>query len=341
MKKTSAVTAIGITFNLKKKNVCDDRYEEYDEIETIAALENEIKRCGFRVIRLEQNAALAEKLRRERPDFVFNIAEGLGAARSRESQVPCLLEGLGIPYSGSDPLALGVTLDKYLTHVVLNHAGVPVPRMVMFSRAADIDGCGDIFKTHKRFLVKPRWEGSSKGIFLDSLVSDMEGLRKRSAAVISAYHQPAVAEEFITGDEVTVGICGNKAPRVIGMMRIVPRDAGVKHFVYSQEVKRDWRRQVEYVSGATLPKAVQSRIQAAAIRAFAALELRDISRIDFRIDGKGLPRVIDVNPLPGLSPVYSDLCILCRLHKKSYPWLIRAILREALQRCGLRGRKRF
>jgi len=335
MSRSRPKRTIGITFNLKNKKRSSDRDEEYDEIETIEALRRQVERNGFKVVLLEQSGDFLKKISLNRPDFVLNLAEGKGAGRGRESQVPCVLESLGIPYSGSDPVALGITLDKYLTSVILKSAGVPVPDMVMASDAAHIAGLKGIFKKHPVWIVKPRWEGSSKGIFSSSVVSNFNELKARVRIVLAEYKQPALVEEFLEKEEITAAVCGNgRSARLLGMMKIVSKDKSQKRFLYSLENKRDWESKIAYEPQENIRANVRRKIEGLALKAFAALELRDISRIDFRLDSRGLPRIIDINPLPGLSPRYSDLPILFKLRGGSYPELIKIILNEAMMRCG-------
>jgi D-alanine-D-alanine ligase len=335
--KSLKVETIGMTFNLRKKGVEGDDYEEYDEIETIDSLKKEFEKYGFRVALYEQDQYLFERLSRERPDFVFNIAEGIGSTRSRESQVPCMLEALKIPHSGSDPLSLGITLDKYFTNVILASAGVPVPRMRVVRSEKDMPALKKFIKGKKLYVVKPRWEGSSKGIYLKSLVSNYALARERSKEIIKKYKQPAVVEEFLERDEITVGVAGNGDKiEILGMMRISPTDEKNKKFLYSIEVKREWEKMVRYEAEKDIPKKIRAAVAKSAMEAFRVLELRDVSRVDFRLDSANVPKVIDINPLPGLSPFYSDLPILYRLNGKKYSELIKIILKHALARYGLR-----
>ena len=335
MNKSKKIKTIGIVFNLKSKNVTGDQHEEYDEIETILNLKNELSKYGFKVILLEQNSHFLNRLVKTRPDFVFNIAEGLGHGRWRESQVPAVLENLGIPYSGSDPLTMGLTLDKYLTNVILAAVGIPVPLMFMVTEEKEIARLKNIFLRHKYYLVKPRWEGSSKGIFLNSKVNNLKDLKNRVRTVLRKYKQPALIEEFLEKEEITVGVGGNKPPRILGMMKIVPKNIDQEHFLYSIEVKRDWQRQVQYDPEESIPPKTRRLIKNSALAAFKALELRDIARVDFRLDRHHTPKIIDINPLPGLSPSYSDLPILYKLKGGTYSQLVKIILTEALKRYKL------
>jgi D-alanine-D-alanine ligase len=327
------IKTIAIVCNLKPGSAKGDEFEEYDEMRTIDALRSEIEKLGFTVIVIEQKD-LCVRLNRETPDFVFNIAEGTGTSRGRESQVPCLLESRGIPYSGSDPVSLALTLDKYLSSQFLRAAGVAVPDMYLVRDNRECDALKDIFKRHRRLIVKPRWEGSSKGIFLSSVVDTFTQLKEQVVGVLEKYKQPAVIEEFLEKSEITVCVCGNGHPALLGMMEIGYTKKQQGTFIYSQEVKRAWQEKVAYRPQDSIPKMIRSRIETAALEIFSVLELRDIARIDFRLGCDDIPRVIDINPLPGLSPHYSDLPILCRLNGISYSELIATILSAAFTRLG-------
>ncbi|MCF7908603.1 MAG: KamA family radical SAM protein [Candidatus Omnitrophica bacterium] len=332
-KKVRSVNTIGITFNLKNKDA-GENHEEYDEIETIESIKKEIEKYGFKVVIFEQDDNFLKRLLSQRPDFVFNIAEGRGDKRGRESQVPAILESLDIPYSGSDPVALGITLDKYLTNRLLKSANILVPEMAMIKDVKDLENLGNIFGGNGSFLVKPRWEGSSKGIFLNSLVSNFDDLKKRVEEIISKYEQPALIEEFLERDEITVGVYGNEVPQILGMMKIVPRDKACKNFLYSLEIKQDWQNKVKYEPQESILKNIQKIIEFYAIKAYKELELKDMARIDFRLDTQNKPKIIDINPLPGLSSSYGDLPILYKLKGNSYNSLIRLILQDSFNRYG-------
>ncbi|MFH1505288.1 MAG: KamA family radical SAM protein [Candidatus Omnitrophota bacterium] len=333
-KNNSAIKTIGITFNLKTKSK-DDECEEYDDIETIESLAKEIEKLGFKAMLFEQNNFFLREIQDKRPDFVLNIAEGRGSLKGRESQVPAVLESLGIPYFGSGPVALGITLDKYLTHQILKSENIPVPWMAVVKNSKDIDSLSGVFKKKKLFIVKPRWEGSSKGIFLNSVIDNFEDFKERALNIFSKYFQPAVLEEFLEKDEITAGIRGNDNLNLLGMMKIELKDKAIEHFVYSLEVKREWKNRVEYKSEENISQEVKVLIEKYAFAAYKVLELRDAARIDFRLDSAGIPEIIDVNPLPGLSPEYGDLPILYRLRGGNYSGLIKILLEESFARQGI------
>ncbi|HPI98911.1 MAG TPA: ATP-grasp domain-containing protein [Synergistales bacterium] len=329
-----SVQRVGIAFNLKGQShegEPDDLYEEYDCLDTVDSIAGELGEYGFKTLYLEQDETFVQKLQAEKPDFVLNIAEGKGSLRSREAQVPCILESLGIPYSGSDGVSLSLTLDKFLTLKVLSASGVSVPAFRQFSCEEDLQFCRLLFEHNPAYIVKPRWEGSSKGIFPDSVVHGPEDMEAKIRRIWKRYREPALVEEFLPGDEITVGIMGNGHPRVLGMMRICPVIPSEK-FLYSIDHKREWEQLIRYDGPEVLSSSLREVLSAEACRTFKALELRDLARIDFRIDREGQRRVIDVNPLPGLSPKYSDIVIMYRLNGGSYPDIIRGLLRESFTR---------
>lgn len=332
--KTKRLRA-GLCFNLKMANGGSDDDEEYDEIETIDFLEEQLIAVGFDVIRYEQDEQLFQRLGKDRPDFVLNIAEGRGKTRNRESQVPAVLDWLNIPHYGSDAVAMGVTLDKFLTQAVLKSAGIPVPHLYLCYSPADV-AVKNIDWTDQKYIVKPRWEGSSKGVFPNSVVSSPQECQERVGFVVENYQQAAVVEEFLVGAEVTVAVIGNRNPFVLGMMHISEKGSQ-EPFVYSLEHKRDWEKRIRYRLAEEIlgPDALE-QLHCHALAAFQALDLRDIARIDFRFDETGVPKIIDVNPLPGLSPRYSDIMLLCGLMKRDYPSLVKEIIHVALERVGIK-----
>jgi D-alanine-D-alanine ligase len=323
---------IGLSYDLKEAvaehPAADDALEEYDSPETVETIARALEARGHTVVKLGGGVPLLDSLRRERPDIVFNIAEGRGNYRSREAQVPCLLEMLDIPYTGSDPGCLAVCLDKPLAKKLVAAEGVRTPRWRVISDEAELEQLswnGFPFPA----IVKPACEGSSKGIRLTSLVRDARQAEDESKRILEGYRQPAMVEEFIDGDEVTVGIVGNAPPKLVGMMRILPKKP-VEHFVYSVEVKRDYVNLVDYESPPQLPPETLDRIEADSLRAFGILGCRDFARIDFRIEN-GVPYFIEINPLPGLGS-YSDLVIMALKLGWTHAGLITAVFDAALER---------
>ncbi|MDD5082942.1 MAG: D-alanine--D-alanine ligase, partial [Dehalococcoidales bacterium] len=180
-------------------------------------------------------------------------------------------------------------------------------------------------------FLKPAHEGSSKGIRSGSRVESAEQLVATARTMLESYEQPIMVEEFIAGDEITVGVTGNSPSRILGIMRVLPKIKS-EYFVYSLEVKRDWQRLVQYECPAQLETAILERITEASLKSFTALGCRDVARVDFRIGREGTPYFMEINPLPGLNPNYSDLCIMAGKMGWTYRSLIATILKAARDR---------
>jgi D-alanine-D-alanine ligase len=348
---------LGFTFNVRSANgggpqtgLAGDGEEEFDSPETIEAIADTLRSLGHQVEMLGDGEPLLRRLldpgARGRPELVFNIAEGAGIGRSREARVPAVLEMLGIPHTGSDPLTLAVALDKPLAKTIVAAAGVAAPHGVVVEPVgprpevqsprftlADLGrGTWDVGRTGP-LIAKPAFEGSSKGVLEKCLIDDREKAAGIIDELLAAYRQPILVEEFIEGDELTVGVVGNAPPQVIGIMRVVPR-TNERHFIYSLEVKRDWENRVRYECPAALSRADTAAVEQAAIAAYKALGCRDVARIDFRLRD-GVPYFIEANPLPGLSPKSSDIVLLARAVGLEHRELLRRILAAAMERYGL------
>jgi D-alanine-D-alanine ligase len=330
---------IGITYDVKSDTgpnpgAPDDEQEEFDCPATIEAIATVFRSLGHEVDLLGDGRECLERLLRRPPQFVFNFAEGLGIGRSREARLPAVLEMLGIPYSGSDPLTLAVTLDKDCARRLVCSASVAIPTGFVVGTVDDAQQAVADRPIPFPVIVKPAWEGSSKGIRARCLV---ERSRAELIEVIGwlrrEQRQPVLVEEFIEGDELTVGIIGNGPPRILGVMRVLPVQPSGR-FLYSLEVKRDFRRQVRYECPARLPSKETQALERAALEAYRVLGCRDVSRVDFRLRD-GIPYFLEVNPLPGLNPESSDLVILAELAGMDYQSLVAAILRAALERHGV------
>jgi len=325
---------IGLAYNVKPADpppgLPEDAFEEFDSEETVGHIRNGLASLGHEVLLLPAGPAVIDRLRAERPDLVFNIAEGEGG-RCREAHLPALLEMLGIPYVGSDPLTLCVTLDKPVAKRLAASEGFPTPAF-RCCRAPEELREGDLSFP---VIVKPAFEGSSKGVRLASRAATIGEARKMIGFVLGTYGQEALVEEFVPGPEVTVGLVGNGTPRVIGQLEIRPRKIPPAEFVYSLEVKRDYLAQVEYLCPPSLPRETVDRIGAHATGIYRALGCRDFSRIDFRIDARGVPQFLECNPLPGLSPGYGDLPIMAERMGIAYVSLLSEILGSALSRLGM------
>lgn len=316
-----------------------DKLAEYDTEETIAALDVALSR-KYKVTRLEGDVAVFEKLRALRPDFVFNISEGFGGA-NRECHIPIVCEMLDLPCLGSDALTLGLCLDKSRAKEILLANHLPTPAFRMVDSPAELGSLADF---PLPAIVKPLREGSSMGIGNASMVRTRADLMAQAQAVLRRYAQPALVEEFLPGREFTVGLLGN-APdwEVLPLVEIdhsvLPPGANP---VYGYEAKWVWddpaRPLAIHVCPAKAPPELVEAIRTLALRVARVMRLRDWCRMDIRLDAAGVPKIIELNPLPGVLPDPRDNSALpaaARAAGYDYDALILRVAQIALKRCGL------
>ncbi|HEY2157765.1 MAG TPA: D-alanine--D-alanine ligase [Isosphaeraceae bacterium] len=346
---------IGIAFDLAPTGLAsdgeagpDDQFEEFDKPETVEAIAGVLRARGHEVTLLGDGPEFLRRILDDPPDLVWNMAEGTGVGRCREARVPAVLEMLGIPYTGSDPLTLAATLDKDVAkRLVASDGSVKVPdgralppglEQRYFAGAVESLFAGTVDPVWREpVLLKPSFEGSSKGIHARCLAWSTDDAWSVYRELSANYHQTILVEEFIRGEEVTVGIVGNvddASVEIVGTMHIVSKQ-DEENFVYSLEAKRDWRNRIRYEAPPRLFVSwTRDRLSAAARACYERLGCRDVARIDFRVRS-GIPYFIEANPLPGLAPVTSDLVILAKGHGIEYDDLIGRIFEAALARLGL------
>ncbi|MBK9265812.1 MAG: ATP-grasp domain-containing protein [Polyangiaceae bacterium] len=318
-----AALRVGLTFNMKRDG--GDAEAEFDSPTTIAAITSAIESFGHTVIPLEAKPDLPHRLMAAGPDVVFNIAEGI-RGRGREAQVPALLELLGVPYSGSDPTTMSLCLDKGLTKQILRAAGIDTPEWQVL-----VTGREKLKPLRYPVIVKPNAEGTSKGITGASVVGDEASARAAAKLMVERYGQPALVEEYVAGREFTVGLLGERRPKVLPPMEVIFVEPGQTP-VYGYEEKQMGTTRVRFECPAVVTTAEQKRIEKIARDAFAALHCRDVARIDLRMAKDGTVYVIECNPLPGLTPDFSDLCVIGKVASLDFRTLIGEILAGCIKR---------
>lgn len=325
---------VGLTYDLKtdyefKEGDPPDANAEFDHPLTIGVIARAIQNCGFRVKKIGNAANLSEKINNLDVDIVFNISEGL-SGRNRESQVPILLEMARVPFVGSDGLTLSLTLDKVMAKKIFIAENIPTPK------SFEIKNTDALINTdHLKFplIVKPRFEGSSKGLSDDSRVENIDELKRQADYIITTYKQPALVEEFISGQEFTVAIIGNDNPQVMPLVQI-KIDGRLKLNDKFYTFARITSDRLEYICPARISHELNKKISDIALKVYNAVECRDFGRVDFRVNKEGRPYVLEINPLPSLSTedVFS---VVAKEIGISYAAIIGKILNSALKRYGL------
>lgn len=328
---------IGLTYDLKddyKDSGLDaETIAELDSIDTIEGIETVLRDLGFETVRIGHIKNLVAKLAAgELWDLVFNITEGLYGI-AREAQVPALLEAYRIPCTFSDAAAMSLMLDKGMTKLALREHGIPTAPFKVISSLADL---ADINLPYPLF-AKPLAEGTGKGINARSRIENPAQLKSICEYLLQRFDQPVLVETFLPGREFTVGMLGTgETTRVIAIMEIaIAEQQGAGDYGYNN--KTDWFDHISYtlLDKAAEPELFQA-IHAIAVNSWRALNCRDGGRLDIRCDAQGNPCILEINPLAGLRPGFSDLVVLADMASMKYPELIGNIVTEALRRYGLK-----
>jgi len=328
-----------------------DQWDDLDSEKTIHALLEAIRAGGHTSEFLEGDITIVDTVRKFKPDMCFNICEShFGDAR--EAQVPAILEKLQIPYTGSKVLCLALGLDKPMTKRVLTYHDLPTPDFQTFER--DDEPLDE--KMQFPLFVKPSREGTGMGVTAKSIVKNEAELREQVGLMINRYHQAALVETFIEGREVTVGMVGNLVGPVARRLPFdedVPRiQSGLRFFppmevdlspyletdaVYANRLKVALADQLNYLCPAPLDDEMVDELNWLAAAVFRVTGALDVARVDFRLNvHENLkPYILEINPLPGLSPGISDIVIEAAAEGVGHTELVNMILETALRRYGL------
>lgn len=332
---------IALTYDLRKDYLemgfTEEETAEFDSEETIDALTSTIQSLGNEVVRIGNIYELTRRLAEgERWDLVFNIVEGL-YGRSREAQVPALLEAYNIPYTFSDPLTLSLCLDKEMAKRVVRDSGVSTAEFFVVRDEGDFEGIEESGHPFP-LIAKPLHEGTGKGINKDSVIYNMEDLLRQAKKLLLRYNQPVLVEGFLSGREYTAGILGTGSDaRVVGVLEVKLRRSA-EPMVYSYINKELCEEKVEYLL--VRNKKTIEKVSDIALRAYRALGCRDAGRVDLREDERGNLYFLEMNPLAGLHPTYSDLPILCTKVGIPYERLIGEIIESAIKRINKSNHER-
>ena len=329
-------------------DLSEDQWDDLDSTKTILSIVEAVKAGGHDCEFLEGNITLVDTLNKYKPDICFNICEG-HFGDGREAQVPAILEMMRIPYTGSKVMTLALTLDKPMTKRILFWHELPTPEFQVFERV------DEPLNEDLRFplFVKPSREGTGMGVSGKSIVKDEQELREQITEIFHRYKQPALAERYIEGREVTVGLVGNlvgptarRLPYDENLSRIQkglhffpPMEVDLEPFkdsdvVYSNRLKVDLADQLNYVCPAPLEPDMIADLKWYAAAVFRVTGALDVSRVDFRLDASnnGKPYILEINPLPGLSPGISDIVIEAAAEGIDHHELVNMILDTALLR---------
>lgn len=349
---------VAVLANLKQnaphfEGMSKDQWDDLDSESTVMALCQAIRSKGHEAEFLEADESIIDTVREFDPDICFNIAES-HFGDSREAQVPAILERLRIPYTGSKVLCLALTLDKPMTKRILAWHELRTPPFQSFERLDET--LNEELREMFPLFVKPSHEGTGMGISYDSIVHNEKELREQLEYIIRRYKQPALVEKYIDGREVTVGMVGNligpvarrlpedeNAPRnTAGLTFLPPMEVDLKPYlatdgVYANRLKTALAADLTYLCPAPIPDELVADLNWQAAAVFRVTGALDVARVDFRLDLNDnlKPYILEINPLPGLSPKISDLVIEAEAAGIHHTELVNMILEAALKRYGM------
>ena len=334
MKGKTTVDTVGIIYNVKSghKDGPEDEEAEYDNLDTVHAIKEVLESMNLQVHLLEADEELVSNLKQNPIDIAFNIAEGK-RGRGREAEVPAILNLLGIPFSGSDETTLCIALDKAITKRLITSAHIRTPKYAVLQQGKTLNLSGLTYP----IIIKPNAEGSSKGISDVSIVESKAELNELVKKNHMLYHQDMLAEEYIEGREFTVGVLGNGKDRhIFPPMEIkYKKSTQGNYHVYSYPVKQDYKNYVAYECPAKLTPAQEQEMIKTTAKICDLLGCLDFARVDYRMDYEGKIYFIEINPLPGLAPGYSDYPMLADFSGMDHKTLVQNVFLSAVKRHGM------
>lgn len=304
-----------------------DADAENEPEETVVALEAACRALGHEPVRIGPARNLLSRMDNPGFDVGLSIAEG-ARSRNREGEAPQLFELMGVPFLGSDALTMSLSLDKAWTKDLSVAAGVPTPAYRVYANSdqcleADLPGPFPLF-------VKPRYEGSAKGLTKENRVESFDALRKQVNYVCRTYQQDALVEVFVEGGEFTVAVVGHDPERTLPVIqRAVEATSGIGLHVLDR--KGLPQEDHEWSLPSDLAPELEAKLEADSLAIVRKLECRDFARLDFRVDANGTPWFLEINPLPTFAPD-GTFAIMAELMGRSYPAFLASVLEEALRR---------
>jgi len=293
---------IAVVYNRDSRNVINLfglPNREKIGMKTIKRLTDALKKGGHQVIAIEADKDLVDRLEEfmprvvagERPGMVFNVSYGL-QGQARYTHVPSILEMVGIPYVASGPLGHSLALDKVVTKMILRQNHVPTPDFALLDRAdAPVPP-----ELPYPLVVKPKNEAVSFGL---KVVHNEEELREGAQVIFDKFQQPVLAEQYIEGREINVGLLGNQPPEAFPAVELNFGSEGPAIYTYEDKTGKSGRT-ITHTCPAPIGEALTESAKEIAVKAFNALGLYDCARVDMRLDARGDLYVLEVNSLPSL-----------------------------------------
>lgn len=323
---------IGFAYDEPVKQDKPDEVEsvkaEYEDEATILWLRTTLQELGT-VTDLPWGLDIVSKLAIANLDVIFNITEAT-SGRNRESLIPALAEARGVPYTGTDAVGLGISLDKYLTKILVRDLGIPTPDFVRVESIRQWEqAMPRLARLRFPVIAKPNTGGSSMGIKAVSKVKSVPELYPIVEWILNNFEDSVLVEEFISGREFTVALLARPRLEILPIAEIQV-NGGLPDSFYSYESKSI--HQKELICPADPPNGTADLMTDYACRVFEMLGCRDVARVDFRVNVDDVPYFLEINPLPGFSPYYSPFPIQAQAAGISPQEIIHQLISNALNR---------
>ncbi len=318
---------------LKPCGIFDD-----DDLHTIELLKGAIQSSeeySFRYLNNHDTLISDLAKLRGKVDFVFNLCdEGFNNDPIKELHVPAMLEMLGIPYTGSGPQCLAFCYDKALVRGIAKDLGVPVSEGIVV-KAGD-----SMFELPMGFpvIVKPNFGDSSFGLNQRSVCNSYDEVVRAIYDIREGlgYDKPVLIEEFLPGKDLSIGIIGNP-PENYTVLPITQED----YSDLPEDLPKICGYEAKWIPDspywkirsvpADLPRDVEEKIIECSLKLISRLECRDYTRLDWRLDGAGNPKLLEVNPNPGWC-WDGHLAKMAKIAGMSYEDMLGHILKSADER---------
>jgi len=323
---------IAVIYNRDSKSVINlfgiPNQERYGK-KSIARIVESLKGCDHQVKAFEGDKDLIFNLEQfmprvlkgERPGLAFNLSYGI-QGQARYTHVPGILEMVGIPYIGSNPLAHSLALDKVVAKMVFRQHGLPTPDFAVLN-----DPGFEPPDLPYPLIVKPKNEAVSMGI---RIVNDVDELREAAQVIFDTFNQPVLVEQYIDGREINVGLLGNNPPEVLPPCEITFGPVGPAIYTIEDKKGKSGRR-IDWVCPAAIGKKLSARAREVALGAFAALGCYDMARVDMRLDKRGNLYILEINSLPSLGE-HGSYTIAAKHVGLDFPALVNRMVEVASSR---------
>jgi D-alanine-D-alanine ligase len=323
--------------NISEKEGCEEKLYPSNLVrEDVGAIEESLQSGGWHpyVFAIESfSKDLIQKLQEISPRFIFNLCEEINGRSELEMCMAGFLELAGIPYTGSNPFALGLALNKFFVKQILRSVGVPTARgFVLYPGQKMAIPRGMRFP----MLVKPSRQDASLGINSNSVCHSADSLEKQIRYIHEIYEQEALVEEYLDGREFNVSVIGDQNAEVLAISEIdfggLPEG---EPRIVSYRAKWDedscMYSCTKPICPANTTKRLAKRIKDIAIRSYRCIGCRDYARVDMRADACGRLCVLEVNPNPDISPK-AGFARAARTAGYSYAEIILRISEAAMER---------